>query len=112
MANNDRTGNVVNLRNGDSGKFDDGVKLAGRMLRELEACEYADGYDPYALIPSHRAPGTPQQNLVLQFTKLSREGGADVEAGFTAALTDYVAGAAGAGCIRPAVRYSRPKAMA
>ena len=89
------------LPRGDLG-LADGQALAVQMLRELE--EHDLDYSPYSLDSSEREQGRPQVNIVMKYLDALRDGSRNVEAGFAAVLSDFLA-AAGEGGIRDAAWY-------
>jgi hypothetical protein len=89
-----------------------GVALAINMLKELEQSkEIASGVRERDLCELEDWPrlGTPFRNIVAEYLKRAREAGLDIEAGFTAVLTDMIA-AVYNGCVMKeenAARYAR-----
>jgi hypothetical protein len=65
-----------------------GAELAVQMLKEIESHNLEDIYH---LEAEYRPADTQQQNILLQYLDAARAQGRDVEAGFAAVLTDFVA---------------------
>lgn len=71
--------------------YEDGLALGAQLLLQLEVVEPGREYAPYSLNPRERSPGQPQHDVVGQFLRAARSAGDEVERGFTAVLSDYVA---------------------
>lgn len=84
--------------------YEDGLALGAQLLLHLEVVEPGREHEPHSLDPRERSPGRAQHDVVGQFLRAARGAGDEVERGFTAVLSDYVAGCC-QGMIRDAATY-------
>lgn len=101
MATENPTPTVKLVANGST--WADGQALAVQLLHELE--EHDLEFDAYSLDPAERAPGKPQVDILARYLEsIDRAASPKAKEGFTALLSDYLAGAA-AGGTRDAMWY-------
>ena len=82
--------------------FSDGVGLAVQMLDQLQ--HNPDIADQCSLEEEYRSSGGEQKNIVLEYLDAARGGGREVERGFAAVMTDFVAACRG-GCVPDTKNY-------
>lgn len=77
---------------------DDGFELALQLRKQIEIELEENEYEPYMIEEAYREPGTPQRNIVQEYLDTIRAtGDRELEEGFTALLTEYLASAVAGG---------------